>query len=83
MVNKLEPLSRKDIGEQVKRKVAPNAETSCKYCGLWTVKIMDSMDEYFKCAIDYHHRYCEGKCSKYKEKKGLFRRLFRLRYWHI
>lgn len=73
----LEPKDYKKIALEVKEMVAPNAEPSCVHCGLWKVKLMDGINEQFKCAIDYDHRYCQGKCSKYKEKKRLLSRLLR------
>lgn len=42
------------------------SELSCIHCGTWRIKIMDSVDEQWKCAIDADHRYCEGQCSQYK-----------------
>ena len=64
----MEPSNWKEQNRIAKQRVAPNAEESCKHCGLWREKIIESRDEYFKCSIDYNHRYCEGKCSKYKKK---------------
>lgn len=72
----MEPVTRKDILLKVKNDVAPNADTSCKHCGLYGVKIMEAINEEFKCSLDYYHCYCQGRCSKYKEKKKWFGKLF-------
>jgi hypothetical protein len=72
----MEPKSNEQIQHESKMKYAPNADESCKHCGLWGTKLIEGYNELFMCAIDREYRYCEGRCTKWK-KLSWFDRLTR------
>ena len=73
----MEPMNREEAIQIHKEKRAPNAALDCKHCGLWRVKLMESLEEQWMCAKDYNHRFCEGKCSMYEEKPKSLRERFK------